>query len=103
MRYVCRNTYTVRMATDTTGGASMRKTAVLVWALVLAALFSIGSAQQRLGQVKLQLKWVAQAQFAGYFVAKEQGFFRDEGLEVTLLPIGDQSPIQTVVSGGADF
>src|SRR5437867_3392222 len=79
------------------GGASMRKTAVLLWALVLAALFSIGSAQQRLVQVKLQLKWFPQAQFAGYFVAKEQGFFRDEGLEVTLLPIGDQSPIQTVV------
>jgi ABC-type nitrate/sulfonate/bicarbonate transport system substrate-binding protein len=81
----------------------MRKTAVLVWALVLAALFSVGSAQQRLVQVKLQLKWFPQAQFAGYFVAKEQGFFRDEGLEVTLLPIGAQSPMQPVVSGGADF
>ena len=81
----------------------MRKTAVLVWALVLAVLVSVGSAQQSLVQVKLQLKWFPQAQFAGYFVAKEQGFFRDEGLEVTLLPIGDQSPMQTVVSGGADF
>jgi NitT/TauT family transport system substrate-binding protein len=81
----------------------MRKTTVLVWALVLAAFVSVGSAQQRLVQVKLQLKWFPQAQFAGYFVAKEQGFFRDEGLEVTLLPIGAQSPMQTVVSGGADF
>src|SRR4030095_9092001 len=103
MRYVCRKTSTARMATDTTGGASMRKTAVLVWALVLAAFVSVGSAQQRLVQGKLQLKWFHQAQFPGYFVAKEQGFFRDEGLEVTLLPIGAQSPMQTVVSGGADF
>ena len=81
----------------------MRKTAVLLWALGLTALFSIGSAQQKLVQVKLQLKWFPQAQFAGYFVAKERDFFRDEGLEVTLLPIGAQSPMQTVVSGGADF
>ncbi len=53
--------------------------------------------------VSLQLKWFPQAQFAGYFVAKEKGYYADEGLDVTLLPIGDQSPIQTVVSGAVDF
>ncbi|GBD42988.1 Riboflavin-binding protein RibY [bacterium HR40] len=53
--------------------------------------------------IALQLKWFPQAQFAGYFVAKDKGFYAEEGLDVTLLPIGDQSPIQTVVSGAADF
>ncbi|MCL5964453.1 MAG: ABC transporter substrate-binding protein [Deinococcus sp.] len=80
----------------------MKKSAVLVLALVLAMLFSVANAQ-KLIPVKLQLKWFPQAQFAGYFVAKEKGYFKAEGLDVSLLPIGDQSPIQTVVSGGADF
>ncbi len=53
--------------------------------------------------ISLQLKWFPQAQFAGYFVAKEKGYYAEEGLDVTLLPIGDQSPIQTVVSGAVDF
>jgi NitT/TauT family transport system substrate-binding protein len=60
-------------------------------------------AQAKLVPVRLQLKWFPQAQFAGYLIAKEKGYFREEGLDVTLLPIGDQSPIQTVVAGGADF
>ncbi|MEN9245272.1 MAG: ABC transporter substrate-binding protein [Thermostichales cyanobacterium BF4_bins_65] len=60
-------------------------------------------AQTNLVPVRLQLKWFPQAQFAGYLIAKEKGFFAEEGLDVTLLPIGDQSPIQTVVAGGADF
>lgn len=72
-------------------------------ALATVALLSVGSAQQNLIPIKLQLKWFPQAQFAGFFVAKERGFFRAQGLDVTLLPIGDQSPIQTVVSGAADF
>ena len=33
-------------------------------------------------KVTIQLKWVAQAQFAGYFVAKEKGFYKDAGLDV---------------------
>ena len=72
-----------------------------------AAVFAAGwmtqaGAAEKLA-VSLQLKWFPQAQFAGYFVAKEKGYYADEGLDVTLLPIGDQSPIQTVVSGAVDF
>ncbi|HEU4740820.1 MAG TPA: ABC transporter substrate-binding protein [Meiothermus sp.] len=77
------------------------------WSFILAvlamALASLGMAQQNLVKVNLQLKWFPQAQFAGYFVAKERGFFKEEGLDVTLLPAGDQSPIQVVQSGAADF
>ena len=35
-------------------------------------------------KLTLQLKWVTQAQFGGYFVAKEKGFYSDEGLDVTI-------------------
>jgi len=53
--------------------------------------------------VTIQLKWVAQAQFAGYFVAKEKGFYKDAGLDVTIKPGGpDVAPPQVIAGGGAD-
>src|SRR6202789_1427428 len=53
--------------------------------------------------VTVQLKWVAQAQFAGYFVAKEKGFYKDAGLDVTIKPGGpDVAPPQVIAGGGAD-
>ena len=53
--------------------------------------------------VTLQLKWVTQAQFAGYYVAKEQGFYEEEDLNVTILPGGpDIAPTQVIAGGGAD-
>jgi NitT/TauT family transport system substrate-binding protein len=54
-------------------------------------------------EVTLQLKWVTQAQFAGYYVALEQGFYEEEGLDVTILPGGpDIAPPQVIAGGGAD-
>jgi NitT/TauT family transport system substrate-binding protein len=54
-------------------------------------------------QVTIQLKWVAQAQFAGYFVAKDKGFYKDAGLDVTINPGGpDVAPPQVIAGGGAD-
>jgi len=51
----------------------------------------------------LQLKWVTQAQFAGYYVAQDQGFYEEEGLNVTILPGGpDIAPTQVLAGGGAD-
>ncbi|MDX2004041.1 MAG: ABC transporter substrate-binding protein [Meiothermus sp.] len=79
----------------------MRKWTVLL-ALAVFALASLANAQN-LVKVNLQLKWFPQAQFAGFFVARERGFFREEGLDVNLMPAGDQSPIQVVQSGAADF
>ncbi|MEM9250445.1 MAG: ABC transporter substrate-binding protein [Pseudomonadota bacterium] len=53
--------------------------------------------------VRLQLQWVTQAQFAGYYVALDQGFYEAEGLEVTILPGGpDIAPPQVLAGGGAD-
>ncbi|MEX0319227.1 MAG: ABC transporter substrate-binding protein [Ruegeria sp.] len=54
-------------------------------------------------EVTLQLKWVTQAQFAGYYVALDQGFYEEEGLDVTILPGGpDIAPTQVIAGGGAD-
>jgi NitT/TauT family transport system substrate-binding protein len=53
--------------------------------------------------VKLQLKWVTQAQFAGYYVAQAKGYYKDAGLEVTIMPGGpDINPQQVLAGGGAD-
>ena len=54
-------------------------------------------------EVKLQLQWVTQAQFAGYYVALDKGFYSDEDLDVTILPGGpDIAPPQVLAGGGAD-
>lgn len=53
--------------------------------------------------VTLQLQWVTQSQFAGYYVALDQGFYEEEGLNVTILPGGpDIAPPQVLAGGGAD-
>ncbi|WJY21409.1 ABC transporter substrate-binding protein [Fontisubflavum oceani] len=54
-------------------------------------------------EVTLQLQWVTQAQFAGYYVALENGYYDDEGLDVTIQPGGpDIAPPQVLAGGGAD-
>jgi NitT/TauT family transport system substrate-binding protein len=71
----------------------------LVTAAFLAALGTGAQAED----VKLQLKWVTQAQFAGYYVAQAKGFYEEEGLNVTILPGGpDIAPTQVIAGGGAD-
>ena len=53
--------------------------------------------------VALQLQWVTQAQFAGYYVALDKGFYEAEGLDVTVLAGGpDIAPPQVLAGGGAD-
>ena len=72
---------------------------LLISAVGLAMLAGGAMAEE----VKLQLKWVTQAQFAGYYVAEAKGYFKDEGLEVTILPGGpDIAPEQVIAGGGAD-
>ncbi|MCH9705154.1 MAG: ABC transporter substrate-binding protein [Proteobacteria bacterium] len=54
-------------------------------------------------QFTLQLKWVTQAQFGGYYVAKDKGFYKEEGLDVEIKPGGpDIAPPQVIAGGGAD-
>jgi NitT/TauT family transport system substrate-binding protein len=55
-------------------------------------------------KVTLQLKWVTQAQFAGYYAAKEEGYYDDACLDVTIRPGGpDIVPEQAVLGGQAEF
>ncbi len=72
--------------------------------ILTAAAFALGAtAAQAAEQVTLQLKWVTQAQFAGYYVAKEKGYYDEVGLDVTINPGGpDISPPQIMAGGGAD-
>jgi NitT/TauT family transport system substrate-binding protein len=71
-------------------------------ALALGGSFAAFSAEAA-DEVTLQLKWVTQAQFAGYFVAKDKGFYEEEGLDVTINPGGpDIAPEQVIAGGGAD-
>lgn len=60
------------------------------------------SSSNGLTPVTLQLKWVPQAQFAGYYVALEKGYYEEEGLDVTIAPGGpDIVPEQQVANGAA--
>lgn len=66
-------------------------------------LFAGMAAAQDLIDVTFQSKWFPQAQFAGYFVAQAQGFYEEEGLNVTVLDGGNVNPTVQVASGNADF
>lgn len=55
-------------------------------------------------EVKLRLKWIHQAQFAGYHTAEQKGFYEKNGIDVDIIPGGAESPsIQMVASGSEDF
>jgi len=71
---------------------------------VLAGAMALTAAQGfAADDVTLQLKWVTQAQFAGYYVAKDKGFYGEEDLNVTIKPGGpDIAPAQVLAGGGAD-
>lgn len=62
------------------------------------------SANAELTPVSLQLQWVPQSQFAGYFAARDLGFYEDAGLDVTIVDGGlDIVPATVLDSGAADF
>ena len=73
-------------------------------ATALAGAFALAAAGAGAAdKVTLQLKWVTQAQFAGYYVAKDKGFYEEEGLDVEIKPGGpDIAPAQVLAGGGAD-
>jgi NitT/TauT family transport system substrate-binding protein len=77
-----------------------KKTLALLGGICVALAASAAAVQDKL---TLQLKWVTQAQFAGYYVAKDKGFYKDAGLDVTIKAGGpDINPSQVIAGGGAD-
>ena len=68
-----------------------------------AVLALMAGSAQAADDLTLQLKWVTQAQFAGYYVAQAKGFYTEEDLNVTIKPGGpDIAPEQVISGGGAD-
>lgn len=77
------------------------RTSLLALALLLGSLPLAGKGVQR---VILQLKWTHQWQFAGYYAAQAQGFYRQAGLDVEILEARPgETPVDAVFHGRADF
>lgn len=63
-----------------------------------------GGGGDDLTPVKLQLQWLPQGQFAGYFAAVDQGYFEEEGLDVEIIPSGgDIVPQDALANGDVDY
>ncbi len=55
-------------------------------------------------KVKLQLKWTHQFQFAGYYAAKEKGYYKEKGIDVEIIELkNNENPVDVVLNGKADF
>jgi NitT/TauT family transport system substrate-binding protein len=79
----------------------MTKRLLLATALACGVFATSGA--HAADKVTVQLKWVTQAQFAGYYVAAAKGLYKDAGLDVTINPGGpDVAPPQVIAGGGAD-
>src|SRR5258708_36157912 len=79
----------------------MTKRLTLALGAALGVAFTSGA--QAADKVTLQLKWVTQAQFAGYYVAKAKSYYKDADLDVTINAGGpDVAPPQVLAGGGAD-
>src|ERR1700727_369529 len=71
--------------------------------LAVMLTFSMSGLARAADPLTLQLKWVAQSQFAGYYVAAAKGYYKAAGLDVTIKPGGpDVNPSQVIAGGGAD-
>jgi NitT/TauT family transport system substrate-binding protein len=76
---------------------------ILTGALAAGLMAGVSGGAWAQDAVTLQLKWVTQAQFAGYYVALENGYYGEENLDVTINPGGpDIAPPQVIAGGGAD-
>ena len=75
----------------------------IAFSLGVAAMTLMASSALAADKLVLQLKWVTQGQFAGYYVAKDKGFYEEAGLDVEIKPGGpDVAPPQVIAGGGAD-
>src|SRR5437867_4165000 len=90
--------------------ANKTKNTLVALVLVVAAV-AIGlvmtqkksvPAAATLEHVKIRLKWLHQAQFAGFYTAKEKGLYTAKGLDVALEPGGSDFPAVQMVSSGSD-
>jgi len=78
----------------------MYKNILIILMILSSSLF----ANADLEKVKLQLKWFSSFQFAGYYMAKEKGFYKEAGLDVEIIERdANKNNIEQVISGEADY
>jgi NitT/TauT family transport system substrate-binding protein len=79
-------------------------TAALALSACSAPAATEGEGSAELTPIKLQLQWLPQGQFAGYFAAQEQGYFEEAGLDVEIIPSGgDIVPQDALANGDVDY
>lgn len=77
---------------------------IVILLIIFAYAFSNNENKTNLQNTSLRLKWICQAQFAGYYTANAEKYYEEEGLRVTIDPAGPNiSPIQSVSSGINEF
>ena len=87
----------------------MKSVITILWITITLIFTNLAFADIRvdsteLESIKLQLKWTHQFQFAGYYAAKEQGYYEDVGLDVEFIErFHDMSPVSEVTSGNAEY
>jgi NitT/TauT family transport system substrate-binding protein len=83
---------------------SLKLTTRLLAAVIAVCGTALGTSAVAADKVTVQLKWLPQAQFAGYYVAQAKGYYKDAGLDVTIKPGGpDISPVQVIAGNQADI
>jgi len=81
----------------------MNRSSLVANGLMAAVLAVCGMSAHAADKLTVQLKWLPQAQFAGYYVAQAKGYYKAEGLDVTIKPGGpDIGPAQVIAGNGAD-
>ena len=80
---------------------SFKSLRILTAVAVSAALWAAMPASAA-EKVSVRLKWLAQAQFAGFYVAKAKGFYEEGGLDLTINPGGPNLNVETLVASGND-
>ena len=97
---------TITSTTDVSSALStrVRISAVLLLAVALFAACRPQEVKKPPDEVSVQLKWVHQAQFAGFYLAQERGYYAEENIEVTFIEGGPGiETVEQVVTGQADF
>jgi NitT/TauT family transport system substrate-binding protein len=86
------------------GGIGTLVLVAVVWAAVGVGAAPAKQSKTQATKVTLQLKWVTQAQFAGFYAAKDKGYYKQAGLDVRIKVGGpDITPEQVVAGGQAEF
>ncbi len=85
--------------------SGLRHTRFLLARALLALVFCLPGLALTAEPLRLQLRWLPQFQFAGYYMALEKGYYREAGLEVEILPggPGTPNPIDSLLAGEVDF